>query len=93
MGMDRGPRLRRIDSNLSTSNHIKVAAIYLHEHHGKSFRYIGNKFQVDHKTVSSWVQNREKIMNQNREDLIQMLWEINYGQREWLTQTTEPDGS
>ncbi len=65
------------------SNGIKLAAIYLYESRGCSMDYVAVKFNVNKSTVSRWVKDKQAIKNQNKDDLVDFLIELNYGQRLW----------
>lgn len=45
--------------------------------------YVAVKFNVNKSTVSRWVKDKQAIKNQNKDDLVDFLIELNYGQRLW----------
>jgi transposase len=59
-----------------TQGSKKLVAIYLSEHKGRSTRYIADKLDVNHSTVSRWIKQSDKIKAENKEALSLFLFEL-----------------
>jgi len=69
------------------SNHIKFAALWLLSQ-GRTQQEVATKFGVSQRAVAYWLKDKEKIREQNRQDLTQHIEKVLLGEKTWIETAT-----